>query len=302
MRKIALILFLVFALQGSAAAYNGDVLVYVTNTGECYHRDGCSYLKSRIEMTLERAVDKGYRGCSRCSPPELGVDSEYDTYSYDEYRHRYDVPDVEAPPAVIQEDSKPEISVTGNTDSEKKMSTGAKVALVFFLFVFVIYPLGDFLFMVVSEAWKNTRIKKKQLPPSNVQKPPETLCDAAAKPAICAGTVEQYRNLLEGKSVWELAGVPDWAYFDGHDFPHTLQGKAEGPGPFIVYVTGSGACYHKPGCRMAKGGRAVNICEAKQHGKCACSVCKPMEKLPDFVERYQRIKNIQRTFRIRMLP
>lgn len=107
---------------------------------------------------------------------------------------------------------------------------------------------------------------------------------------------------LEGESVWELAGVPDWAYFDGHDFPHTLQGKAEGPDPFIVYVTGSGACYHKPGCRMAKGGRAVNICEAKQHGKCACSVCKPMEKLPDFVERYQRIKNIQRTFGIKMLP
>lgn len=50
---------------------NGDTIVYITRTGECYHEDGCSYLKSRIEITLERAVSRGYKACSRCSPPRL---------------------------------------------------------------------------------------------------------------------------------------------------------------------------------------------------------------------------------------
>lgn len=50
---------------------NGDTVVYVTRTGECYHRKNCSYLKSRIETTLEEAVADGYRRCSRCTPPKL---------------------------------------------------------------------------------------------------------------------------------------------------------------------------------------------------------------------------------------
>lgn len=43
--------------------------VYVTNTGECYHRDGCSYLRSRNPISLEDAK-KWYRPCSRCNPPQ----------------------------------------------------------------------------------------------------------------------------------------------------------------------------------------------------------------------------------------
>lgn len=50
---------------------NGDTIVYVTNTGECYHRRGCSYLKSKNKIELEDAVDDGYRACSRCNPPKL---------------------------------------------------------------------------------------------------------------------------------------------------------------------------------------------------------------------------------------
>ena len=293
MRRIALILFLAFALQGSAAAYNGDVLVYVTNTGECYHRDGCSYLKSRIEMTLENAVSSGYYGCSRCSPPELGIDSEYDAYSYDEYRHRNDKP--EEPKA--EPEPSPPIVETREEENNwwNYILIGASV--LFFT------PVGWIVLEFIAEA--RDKAKKKALPASALTRP-SLPCPPNPKKEVIPfppeGTVEKYRGLLEGKSVWELAGVPDWAYFDGHDFPHTLQGKTDEPDPFIVYVTESGACYHKPGCHMAKGGKPVNICEAKQHGKCACSVCKPMEQLPDFVVKYQRIKNIQRAFGIKMLP
>lgn len=52
-------------------AASGDTIVYITRTGECYHRAGCSSLKSKIETTLQQAVSDGYRACSKCNPPIL---------------------------------------------------------------------------------------------------------------------------------------------------------------------------------------------------------------------------------------
>ena len=47
-----------------------SVTVYVTNTGEKYHRAGCSYLKkSSNPMSLSSAKAAGYTPCSRCNPP-----------------------------------------------------------------------------------------------------------------------------------------------------------------------------------------------------------------------------------------
>lgn len=45
------------------------VNVYITRTGECYHRSGCRYLRqSKIEITLDEAYYE-YRDCSVCDPP-----------------------------------------------------------------------------------------------------------------------------------------------------------------------------------------------------------------------------------------
>ena len=44
--------------------------VYVTNTGECYHRGDCGYVaSSRIPISLQNAQSQGYRPCSACRPP-----------------------------------------------------------------------------------------------------------------------------------------------------------------------------------------------------------------------------------------
>ena len=65
------IILLTLAPFKTAFAYsgNGDLIVHVTVTGECYHKAGCSYLKSDREMPLEEAYLAGYRPCSRCNPP-----------------------------------------------------------------------------------------------------------------------------------------------------------------------------------------------------------------------------------------
>ena len=63
------ITFVAFALLTSP---NGDHTVYITSTGECYHKSGCSSLRySKHPRTLERAVQGGYRSCNNCNPPEF---------------------------------------------------------------------------------------------------------------------------------------------------------------------------------------------------------------------------------------
>lgn len=47
-----------------------DVTVYITRTGEKYHRDGCRHLsKSQIPISLSNAKAQGYGPCSVCNPP-----------------------------------------------------------------------------------------------------------------------------------------------------------------------------------------------------------------------------------------
>jgi len=60
---------------------NPNNVVYVTNTGTKYHRDGCSYLKSKIQMNLTDAVNNGYEPCSRCNPPTISKETETTTNS-----------------------------------------------------------------------------------------------------------------------------------------------------------------------------------------------------------------------------
>ena len=42
--------------------------VYITRTGSKYHRDYCSYLKSKIPISKSDAIKRGYTPCSRCHP------------------------------------------------------------------------------------------------------------------------------------------------------------------------------------------------------------------------------------------
>lgn len=43
--------------------------VYITNTGKCYHKSGCRYLKkSKIAISKSKAKSQGYKACSVCNP------------------------------------------------------------------------------------------------------------------------------------------------------------------------------------------------------------------------------------------
>lgn len=55
---------------GSSSSSSSDtqsVTVYITRTGEKYHRSGCQYLReSKIPIELATAKARGYTACSRC--------------------------------------------------------------------------------------------------------------------------------------------------------------------------------------------------------------------------------------------
>lgn len=73
---------------------NGALIVHVTRTGECYHKEGCGYLRSDIEMTLEDAYIAGYRPCEKCNPPvytgnaqRITTQERDNNKNYQEYRN-----------------------------------------------------------------------------------------------------------------------------------------------------------------------------------------------------------------------
>jgi competence protein ComEC len=54
---------------GVAVTSAGGNTVYITKTGECYHRTGCDSLRrSCIAISRKDAIARGYRPCSRCRP------------------------------------------------------------------------------------------------------------------------------------------------------------------------------------------------------------------------------------------
>ena len=112
---------------------------------------------------------------------------------------------------------------------------------------------------------------------------------------------DTYRETCGGRSIREMAGVPEDVYFDSWDRPNTL--NCDPPDdPFFVYVTKNGASYHLRTCRLAKTASPMNICQAMAEGKQPCKLCRPMEKLPDFAVRYRELKRIQREYGVYMLP
>jgi micrococcal nuclease len=72
--KGLLVFLLLILLAGLllAQAAGGEAVVYVTNSGEKYHRENCrSLIRSKIALSLGDAVKSGYSPCSICNPPEL---------------------------------------------------------------------------------------------------------------------------------------------------------------------------------------------------------------------------------------
>jgi len=56
-------------IQAPVQLHAGTDIVYITRTGEKYHRSGCQYLRlSKIATTRSEAIKSRYTACSVCNP------------------------------------------------------------------------------------------------------------------------------------------------------------------------------------------------------------------------------------------
>lgn len=66
---IGCLAFIISTMKPTPYIPEYNPIVYVTDYGECYHIEGCGYLRSKNEMHLYDAVMEDYVQCSRCDPP-----------------------------------------------------------------------------------------------------------------------------------------------------------------------------------------------------------------------------------------
>lgn len=66
------IIFLLLLIQSCAFSQTQKDTVFITRTGEKYHRETCQYLRySSYSITKEEAIERGYTPCSVCKPGTL---------------------------------------------------------------------------------------------------------------------------------------------------------------------------------------------------------------------------------------
>ena len=57
------------SLNNMIARTDADATVYITKSGTKFHRAGCSSLsKSKIAISYEDAISRGFEPCGRCAP------------------------------------------------------------------------------------------------------------------------------------------------------------------------------------------------------------------------------------------
>lgn len=159
--SLLLVVLLFFSLLSVTAfawtTDDGTVIVYVTRTGEKYHSSDCGYLRSKIEITLEEAVSRGYSRCSRCNAPVYTGETPVKPTVSSTQSHYSSSGSTISSKYTVQKQT---------TTDEEKSTSFWEVIIGIIIFV-LLYPLwGSFLLFVINyvrdkKAKKEKRSNKK---------------------------------------------------------------------------------------------------------------------------------------------
>ena len=269
------LLFVLFAPLALAYSVPDDTIVYVTPDGTKYHRESCTYIKDkRAALTIEEAEDRGYEACSRCHPDELTGEyvSKWDGrsggsagHSSNTERNVVDDPVTEGFEAVERSVPEPAEAPSDRSIPEEpaaRQSEEAEADKTFWQkYGLFIVLAGPFAALSVASGVASTVEKRR---------------DAARKAELPV--------LYSGKSLDDIAPVPEGVSFDTADgLP-----KSEGPGrwgsAFTFYVTHSGTRYHS---RRNCGRNYYYEIHAVNLGtRTPCRLCRPIK--PDLSWYYER--------------
>ena len=279
-----LALTLIFAIAMPVFAEtsdNGDTIVYRTRTGECYHRNGCSYLRSScIELTLREAVERGLRPCSRCSPPRYNGESTSESSSV--------APRNNGDSSVGNTNSSKsdQTSSSSNTNSKTSSdgSTGTKSVVSSreskeqrkrAIKLWSAGIIGGVVLVAAAGLFTKNAISKKRAEEERRKKEAQFLAEKQA-----------FLARLNGRNIRDVAGVPNQLKLvnglpiDNNDAKF---------GSYTVYRSLSGQCYHdKQGCCSAR--FPIHYFEARPWLAPCSKCCVKHREIPQWFFEYRSLK------------
>lgn len=246
-------------INSGSVIENGEVGVYITNSGSKYHRKNCSYLQSSKLITLKEAVDEKLTPCSRCNPPILGKASETDDDPYISSGNSYSY-------------SSNSYSSNNQSNSNTSTNNSANDSVPYGLLGGVgVVAVGFAGFSAINNKRQREREEEERR-----EKEEKLRNDRAL-----------FKADLNGQSIRDKAGVPSNIYFY-EGYPKDNNNKKYGS--YTVYVSNNGNCYHKTqGCCSARNPihsfRAVN--RYRPCSKC----CDTSIRIPEWYNNYIRLYN-----------
>lgn len=254
-----LVLAALIAIPCFAYTVPGDTLVYVTPSGEKYHRKECTYTGSTaVSMTIETAELRGYTPCSRCDPDERT--GEY----------------------VSTWDGDSGGSGSGDSSGRDHAGTSASVSSLpgFLQFLLGIAICGAFTLLLCLPFLIHGGIKKRK--------------ERKARDLRFAEEKARYTELYGGQSPEKLSGMPGNVEI-GPDRLPKITGCSDWGKPFTFYVTSNGCAYHRTcGCSGARIPEHAVNCTWRP----PCRVCWPELPDLSWYEKYCKIKAIKNEYNI----
>jgi len=256
----------------TAFADNGNIIVHVTATGKCYHREGCYHLRSDYAITLyEAVVENGYNPCEDCKPPE---------YDGPEPLHeKMEKSQSGSSNKSNKTASTTKTTVVTKTVEEKKDTTTEKVVLV------ILCCLGGwFAINYVLETYSNIKEAKKK---KKIEK------------EFFEQEKKKYMELYANREPITLVDIPDGSFIkDG--VPCTKNTSKGIYGDYTVYVAP-----HKPRVLHVKAScgknlRPINYYNAYRLPHCKKCATGHKLNLPkiDWYEDYLEIDRIKKKYNI----
>lgn len=246
-------------LYGASSDDNGDVIVYITNTGSKYHRENCSYLKSKNAISLREAVEQGYTPCSRCNPPRLGERTEEDD-------DPYEVPANNTNSGSSAGSRNPSQNHAHSNNVNYSVSNSAKKKNE--------YPIGISCAAFVGGAGILAIISKSK----------RAKADKRRKEKLAADR-KIFLDKLNGERIRDKAGVPANYYFY-NGLPKDNNNREYGS--FTLYISKSGNHYHsRRGCCSAR--IPIHSFKASRLYKPCSKCCKSGYRIPDWYMNYSSL-------------
>lgn len=257
------------------AAASGNTTVYITATGEKYHKKGCQYLsRSCYDIELQDAVDRGYTRCSRCNPPTLSTSSSKSSKS-DPLKYSEDDLTAKVKSALAEQQK------THEEEMQKaERAANRKLSKCIWWSIVSVVVLSVVIWNAIDKASKKQIAKCKQ--------------DAERERDEWISTHIEQKEWFAGRSCRELANVPSGVVMGMNYLPVEINGES-----CTVFLNRDHTRYHRKECYHRTSVAAINVYDLPS-GCLPCRACNPISYAgkPEWLLKYREYIKIKEKYKI----